>query len=181
MEAQYSHSSRRYHNLSHIHALLRHAETMHAFIAHPQTVEFAIWFHDVIYDTHDRDNERRSARWASKTMHAMRLDSNVVSAVERCILATQKHETDWFDIPDLPLFLDLDLAILGAPEETYREYSMAVRQEYDWVLEPSYRFARRRVLKAFLERPRLFFTPAMADRFEQQARRNMEQELVLLG
>jgi len=181
LEAQYSHSSRHYHNLSHILALLRHAETMHAYIADPQTVEFAIWFHDVIYDTLERDNERRSARWASKMMHGMRLDGALVSAVERCILATQKHEVDWFDIPDLPLFLDLDLAILGASEDIYRKYSAAVRQEYDWVLDASYRFARRRVLKGFLDRPKVFFTPVMADRFENQARRNMEKEFASFG
>jgi predicted metal-dependent HD superfamily phosphohydrolase len=181
IEVQYAHPSRCYHNLSHIHSLLRHADELRPHIAHEQMVELAIWFHDVIYDTNARDNERRSARWARQAMESMRLESGLVSAVEHCILATQKHEMGRFDVPDLPLFLDLDLAILGAPEEIYRQYSHAVRQEYDWVLEPAYRFGRRRVLNGFLQRPRVFFTTVMADRFEGQARRNMEQELIALA
>jgi predicted metal-dependent HD superfamily phosphohydrolase len=71
----------------------------------------------------------------------------------------------------------MDLAILGAPDELYRQYSEAIRAEYNWVPGPLYRFGRGKVLKRFAQRRTLFFTPAMAARFEAQARRNLDREI----
>jgi predicted metal-dependent HD superfamily phosphohydrolase len=173
----YSEPQRAYHNLSHVMALLRHADAERANIHRPDIVEFAIWFHDAIYDTRAHDNEQRSAAWARHAMLGMGIDPHITDAVAQCILATRRHEVSSHEVVDLPLFLDLDLAILGAHEETYRQYSNAIRAEYGWVPGPAYREGRARILKNFLERPVLFFTPALAARYEMQARRNIEWEL----
>jgi predicted metal-dependent HD superfamily phosphohydrolase len=172
----YSEPHRAYHNLSHITALLRHADANRESIVNPGAVGFAIWFHDVIYDTRARDNEERSAAFARDAMQGMGIADSLIAAVERCILATQKHEL-MSGVPDLPLFLDRDLAILGAPDELYRQYSEAIRAEYNWVAGPLYRLGRGKVLKRFAQRRTLFFTPAMAARFEAQARRNLDREI----
>lgn len=173
----YSEPHRAYHNLSHVMALLRHADSERAHIKRPEVVELAIWFHDVIYDTRAHDNELRSATWARHAMQAMQIDPDVIKAVEQCILATQKHEVPSLHVADLPFFLDLDLSILGAPEESYHRYSQVIRAEYDWVPEVEYRTGRSKILMNFAERPSLFFTPEMSDRFEAKARRNIEWEL----
>jgi predicted metal-dependent HD superfamily phosphohydrolase len=174
---RYSEPHRAYHNLSHITALLRHADANREFIDNPAAVEFAIWFHDAIYDTRAKDNEERSAVFARDAMQGMGIDDSVIAPVERCILATQKHELI-SGVPDLPLFLDLDLAILGAPDGLYRQYSEAIRAEYNWVPGPVYRLGRPEVLKRFARRPTLFFTAAMAARFEAQARRNLDRAIL---
>lgn len=173
----YSEPQRAYHNLSHVMALLRHADVERAYIHRPELVELAIWFHDVIYDSRASDNEVRSAAWARHAMQAMHIDPSIIDAVERCILATRAHETGSAPVADLPLFLDLDLAILGAPTEIYHRYSQAVRAEYDWVPAQAYRSGRAEILKRFLERPTLFYTPEMAARFEERARQNIGWEL----
>ena len=173
----YTEPHRAYHNFFHIMALLRHADAERASIRHPEVVELAIWFHDVIYDTHATDNELRSAAWARQAMETMRIEPGLIPPVEQCILATQRHEVISPQVSDLPLFLDLDLAILGAPETAYRRYCRAIRAEYDWVPERAYRAARQKILKALIERPALFHTPAMAARYEEQARHNIEWEL----
>lgn len=173
----YGEPHRAYHNFSHIMALLRHADTERALIHRPEIVDLAIWFHDVIYDTHATDNEQRSAAWARRALHSMRIDTHIIEAVEQCILATQSHVVSSSRVVDLPLFLDMDLAILGAPEDVYRQYSRAIRAEYGWVPERDYRRGRAAVLKNFLERPSLFFTPAMATRYEERARHNLAWEL----
>lgn len=173
----YSEPHRAYHNLSHIMALLRHADNERNHIQRPEIVELAIWFHDVIYDTRAQDNELRSANWARHVLQTMRVDPEVIDGVEQCILATQKHELPASHIADLPLFLDLDLAILGAPEETYRRYSQVIRAEYDWLPDQGYRRGRADVLKRFKERPSLFFTAPMIARYEVRARQNIEWEL----
>ncbi|WP_136415072.1 hypothetical protein [Herbaspirillum sp. ST 5-3] len=173
----YAEPHRAYHNLSHIMALLRHADAERAHMARPEVVELAIWFHDLIYDTRAMDNEQRSASWAHHAMHAMRIDTDLIPPVEQCILATQRHEVPSAQIADLPLFLDIDLSILGSSPEIYHRYSQAIRAEYDWVPPQAYRSARVDILQRFLARPALFFTPSMAARFEAQARQNIAWEL----
>lgn len=173
----YSEPHRAYHNLSHIMELLRHVDAERMHVKHPEIIELAIWFHDVIYDTRSHDNEVCSASWARHAMQTMRIDTDVIRPVEQCILATQRHELPPAYFEDLPLFLDLDLAILGAQEECYRRYSQAIRAEYDWVPEHAYRPGRMEILKRFIARPSLFFTPEMVARLEARARQNIEWEL----
>lgn len=173
----YSEPQRTYHNLSHIMTLLRHAETHRHQINRFEIVEFSIWFHDVIYDTHLKDNERRSAEWARRAMIAMQLDERHIPPVMECIAATERHELTSTRIVDLPLFLDFDLAILGAKEAVYKEYSEVIRAEYSWMPLDEYKAKRGQFLQRFLERPSLFFTTIMADDHEHQARMNVESEL----
>jgi predicted metal-dependent HD superfamily phosphohydrolase len=172
----YSEPHRAYHNLSHIMAMLRHADANRDHISSVATIEFAIWFHDAIYGTPAKNNEERSAACAREAMQRMGIDDALIASVESCIVATAKHEVI-SGVRDLPLFLDIDLAILGAPDPLYRQYSEAIRTEYNWVPGPAYRFGRGEVLKRFAQRTTLFFTPAMAARFEAQARRNLAFEI----
>lgn len=173
----YSEPHRTYHNLSHIMVLLRYAETHRHQISQLEMIEFAIWFHDVIYDTHQKDNERRSAEWARRAMIAMQIDEHHIPPVMECIVATERHEVTSPRIADLPLFLDMDLSILGAKESVYKQYSEVIRAEYSWLPIEEYRVARGQFLQRFLERPSLFFTTAMAADHEHQARINLESEL----
>ncbi|MNR77848.1 hypothetical protein D3C72_85310 [compost metagenome] len=173
----YSEPQRSYHNLSHVEALLRRAEQQRAHIQQMATVEFAIWFHDVIYDTHLKDNERRSAEWARCAMSALQVDEYLIPPVMEFIAATAMHTVTAPELTDLPLFLDMDLAILGADEAVYLAYSQAIRAEYAWVATDDYRHGRGRVIEDFLQRPSLFFTPSMVDTYEARARQNLSAEL----
>lgn len=173
----YAEPHRAYHNLSHIAALLALADAMRLHVRQPEVVGLAIWFHDVIYDTRSKDNEVRSAAFARDAMRAMECHHDLSAAVVQCILATQRHEVLPQTLPDLPLFLDFDLAILGAPDAVYRQYRDAIRKEYGWVPDREYRAGRAMVLQRFCARPRLYFTRLMAERYEGPARHNIELEL----
>lgn len=173
----YAEPHRAYHNLSHVTALLALADDVRTHILQPDAVALAVWFHDVIYDTRAADNEVRSAAFARDAMRAMQVDDALIASVEQCILATQRHEVPSPSHPDLPLFLDLDLAILGAPEDIYRHYTDAIRIEYGWVPDDAYRAGRAAVLQRFQARPHLYFTRLMADRYEERARHNIALEL----
>ena len=72
--------------------------------------------------------------------------------------------------------LDADLAILAADELLYDAYAEAIRREYAWVPEGDYRAGRVRVLERFLARPRIFFTPPMAEA-ETRACDNLAREI----
>ncbi len=177
LRAHYCEPRRAYHNLAHIAALLQLADRERQQLRHPSVVEFAIWFHDLVYDTRAEDNEQRSAQQARLALQSLAVDADSIAAVEQCILATQRHQAPPSAPPDLPLFLDFDLSILGAPAPVYRRYSRAIRAEYAWVPDAGYRKGRASVLRRFAERPALYFTPQMAARFEAAARRNIETEL----
>lgn len=173
----YSDPQRRYHNLDHVEALLRLADQERGHARHPEALEFAIWFHDALYDTRAHDNEQRSAAWARQALEAMSVEAGLVDMVEACIVGTARHELAQNAHPDLALFLDFDLAILAAPDASYDAYSRQIREEYAWVREDEYRAGRAAILQRFADRPALYFTPHLAARFEAQARRNIAREL----
>ena len=78
------------------------------------------------------------------------------------------------------MLLDADLAILGAEPHSYQAYVYGVRAEYYFVDDDQWRIGRGRVLRDFLDRPRLFATEYMHDELEHRARANIEAELAAL-
>ncbi|HKQ78176.1 MAG TPA: hypothetical protein VJ810_31040 [Blastocatellia bacterium] len=139
-------------------------------------VYFAVWFHDVIYDTKRSDNEEKSAEFAAEALASLGVPEQTTAIVQEMILATKSHSganLSW----DTKAFLDLDTSILGAPEEIYKEYRSAIRKEYSWVPDIVYRKGRTKILKDFLERERIYYTEEIRARYELQARHNIEEEV----
>lgn len=143
-------------------------------------IRFAIWFHDVVYDTKKNDNEEESAGLAAEMLHKLQVNMETIECVRDIILATKDHNGQNLSY-DAKLFLDMDLAILGASEEVYTEYSKAIRGEYSWASESMYRSGRKKVLRNFIERERIYFDDEMKARYEEQARKNISRELNSLG
>ncbi|MBO1437450.1 hypothetical protein [Meiothermus sp. CFH 77666] len=160
---------RYYHNLAHLDTLLQ------LLPAKPH-LEFAVWFHDAVYDPTRADNEAQSAGLAQESLERLGAEPLLIQKVMRIILATQNHQAD---DPDTALFLDADLSILGAEPKTYRAYARAIRQEYAWVPEALFRERRAQVLQKFLSRERIYQTEAFAH-LEPPARENLAQELETL-
>lgn len=172
---------RRYHDLSHVTALLTQAERWHEHLHDAHVVHLAIWFHDAVYDPQRRDNEERSADMARCALLAMQVDETLIPPVTACIAATAGHRVTTDEVADMPLFLDLDLAILGSDPADYARYSAAIRAEYDWVEEAQYRAVRSKVLQSFLARPTLYFNEALQQAYEARARDNLRAELQALS
>ncbi|WP_373545502.1 hypothetical protein [Chamaesiphon sp.] len=91
-------------------------------------------------------------------------------------MATQGHQIDPDD-PDLCIFLDADLAILGADPAQYQAYMRSIRCEYSWVSDAAYKVGRTQVLESFLQRDRLYYTDLLSDELESIARFNIKQEI----
>ena len=81
---------------------------------------------------------------------------------------------------DFSYFLDADLAILGADWKKYETYYKAIRQEYRQIPNILYRRGRKKVLQHLLQKAPLYETTEFFDRFENQARANLRQELKVL-
>jgi dephospho-CoA kinase len=177
--AAYDTAGRSYHNREHVEELIELARRYwDGGFTSPQFFHLylAILFHDFVYDPRSATNEADSARVArEETKPLPGVDPELL---ERLILVTRTHEAS----TELEQFLvDLDLAILGADPDRYREYAQAIRQEYAHVPEDAYRTGRSAVLQRFLDRPRIYGTPRLHHRCEAQARENLRWELEQLG
>src|SRR5262249_33556246 len=109
----YSARGRAYHTLSHIQSLLSMSEPLKGKFQNYEAVCFAIWFHDVIYNTKKSDNEEKSADFAAQALTSLGVSEQTIMIVREMVLATKHHRgvnLSW----DTKAFLDLDTAILGA-------------------------------------------------------------------
>lgn len=176
LREKYSEKSRYYHNLSHVNALLNLFESLAGKIQDRNALKFAIWFHDVIYDTKRNDNEEESARLASEMLKRLQVNQETIENVLKMILATKTH-TGRNLSDDAKLFLDMDLSILGTSDEIYKEYSKAIREEYSRVSESMYRSGRKTILMSFLQREKIYLTNEMEVRYEEKARENINNEI----
>jgi predicted metal-dependent HD superfamily phosphohydrolase len=174
ISARYSEPRRHYHTLAHIAACLSELERLALTHDLRERIGLAIWFHDVIYDPLAQDNEMRSAEFFQKKAIAAGMSPTLISGVSSMIKATRRHEA-----PPGPnayatrLFVDIDLAILGASPARFRVYDEAIRREFSGVPDAVYRARRKCVLRQFLDRQSLFCTPEFRERYERQARENL--------
>jgi pantetheine-phosphate adenylyltransferase len=178
--APYFDERRAYHNWQHICDVLGELEGIRQFLNDPTAVETAIWFHDVVYDSHASDNEQRSADAATAVLNRLGLPESFSRRVSDLILAT-KHDAVPTD-SDARYLIDMDLAILGRPVEEYDTYEAGIRTEYAWVPEVLFAEKRAEVLRGFVDRPQVYATEVFRERYEQTARANLNRAIkALLG
>lgn len=141
----------------------------------PLLLELAIWFHDCVYNPKASDNEQRSAEVCRTLLSPFPLNSVQADFVTRIILAT-KHAAPAV-MPDERLMVDLDLAILGAPQDRYDAYAAAIRTEYAHMNDAAFKSGRTHILKGFLARPAIFMTDTFLQKYEAFARDNLRREI----
>ncbi len=178
--AAYSAPERHYHNLQHLAEMFRVADRLSSQVEEPPALHLAIWFHDAVYDSRAKDNERRSGELAVDLLGPIGVPASAIERIVQMIWATQLGDEQPAAARDTRVLLDADLAILGATEARYARYAQEVRQEYAWVPEVDYRAGRAAVLEHFLARPRIYLTDVLFDEGEQHARENLRAELATL-
>jgi predicted metal-dependent HD superfamily phosphohydrolase len=150
------------------------------YFQRPGPVLWALYWHDAIYDPRASDNEEQSAQLLEKEAAGL-LSPYDVTFAARLIRATATHTIpdglSTADAEDLALFLDLDLSILGAPEDVYDRYEQAIRAEYAFVDEDRFRAGRSAILKGFLDRERLYFTDIAHADWDAAARANLTRAI----
>ncbi|MDX1631368.1 MAG: N-methyl-D-aspartate receptor NMDAR2C subunit [Thermoanaerobaculia bacterium] len=174
---RYTESHRHYHDRRHLVDCLQKSATCREIQRRPTEVDLALCYHDAIYDPGRGDNEERSAALAAGVLEPL-LSRKRVERIRASILDT-RHEGEPA-AADGAVVVDVDLSILGADPERYEDYRRAIREEYSWVPESSYRRRRSRLLRSFLDRSRIFATPLFQERLESRARENLARELAFL-
>ncbi|PHI19057.1 hypothetical protein CEQ90_14880 [Lewinellaceae bacterium SD302] len=174
----YSTKGRHYHNLAHLEKMFSELDRYPDGLADKQSLSLAIFYHDLVYNPLRKDNEAASARRASELLSTTNIATLLVQQIETQILATKDHRipsgnTD----PDLPVLLDIDLAILGSSEMEYNEYRRNVRKEYRFYPDFLYYPARRKAMRTFLEREHIYHTDCFRDLYGVKARENIKREI----
>lgn len=184
----YASPPRAYHHFGHVIETLAHFRSVAdgpGWQA-PETVRFALLYHDAVYVPGRKDNEVRSADLARDHLRRWPPVAGVdIDRVAALILLTARHgglcSGDFPDSPegeDTRRFLDCDMAILGAAPEAFAAYDRAIAEEYRAVPRWLYRRKRRAFFRRLLDTDRVFLSDFFRDRFEAQARRNLEAMLV---
>src|SRR5688500_10485805 len=89
---KYSGSGRHYHNWQHIQTLLNVSEKYAEQLVDKGVVEFAIFYHDAIYNVLRKDNEQRSAAMATDRLPKLGVPAGTIELVRIFIEATQTHQ-----------------------------------------------------------------------------------------
>ena len=173
----YSAKTRHYHTLTHLDDMLKHLAPLRDAFRNWPTIIFALCYHDVVYNALRTNNEEKSASLAADRLKRLRVPDEYVTACQRLILATKKHEAADYETN---LFTDADLSILGSDTATYKQYLKNIRKEYAIFPDIVYNPGRKKVLLHFLNMDRIFKTKEFYGQFEIQARKNLESELQML-
>lgn len=177
--ARHGEPQRHYHGASHLTALFdlltKHAPN----VGSGSPNRLAVWWHDAIYNPTAKDNEEQSAVLARDHLEKLGAPSDLIEDVAAIIIATKNH---WVgpSLGEHDLFLDADIAILGAPPAIYDGYTTAVRKEYAWASDEAFSAGRSAFLTNALTWPRLFRTDTFEAAYALQARANMKRELASL-
>ncbi|MFA6057906.1 MAG: hypothetical protein WC756_06895 [Taibaiella sp.] len=167
--------SRRYHNLTHLENLIQELEPCKMLIQDFDVVLYSVFYHDIVYDVLNRDNEERSAAMAEEALSLLGIEKYRVAKCAQQILATKSHA--FHNDNDTNLFTDADLSTLGKDEKIYKLYSEQVRQEYAVYMDEVYYPGRAKVLQHFLAMPRIYKTDFFHNLYEEPARKNVMHEL----
>jgi len=173
--AAYSESHRYYHTFGHIKHCLSELDEVKGLMGSSDEVEYAIWLHDMVYDTHASDNEEKSARIAKEILSESSCPEIKVRKIQQLILITTHQQQP--ETPDAHFMVDIDLTILGQPPEIFDIYERNIRAEYSWVSAEDYKIGRSKVLQSFLNRPSIYNTNWFKKLYEHQARENILKAL----
>ena len=178
----YESGGRFYHTLEHIYELLMLSDTFRNNLKDKDIVDFAIFYHDIVYSPTRNDNEQRSADLALKRLSQLQFSEAKIPVVVQYIHATKNHELSRAQKShDIAWFLDFDMSILGTDPATYRRYTENVRLEYRIYPDLLYNRGRKKFLQQTFRSHAIFHTPEFRTSFESQARVNMKEELERLA
>ncbi|GFY54236.1 uncharacterized protein TNIN_126881 [Trichonephila inaurata madagascariensis] len=199
LKSSYTRPHRKYHTFFHVKRMLTHMDSLINEIQNKDAVSYAIFFHDVAYDPRSQENEDRSVEIFNEfcTESELSKDSplkiavkreffsneELVAKVKELILALKAHCTDehkkegLFGKDDLHYFLDFDMSVLGSDPAEYKKYTQQIKEEYYFMPKSKYNIVRSKILEHFLQIPNIYATQEFQEKYEKQARSNIQSEI----
>ncbi|XP_016844342.1 uncharacterized protein LOC100123970 [Nasonia vitripennis] len=189
LQEVYSEEKRTYHNLDSLRQKLQHYHDVKDSLKNPKAVLLALLFQNFEYDPKALDGENKNLEHFTSFAEEAGIpgDSELMTETQALLRAASTHSTEAHKVggafggEDAHYLLDLDMAVLGAETEKYAEYRDKIRGEYSFLSEPMYTALRLKVLQNFLQIPNIFATKEFREKFEEQARTNIQSEIELLS
>ena len=175
LQQRYEEPHRHYHNLDHIVHCLNELEKAQHLAKQPDIVQLALWFHDCVYEPGSPENEKNSAAVARAFGENAGLDPLDRLRAYELIITTQYVVHPGTD--DARLIWDVDLSSLGLPWEEFAQNSRNIREEFKHVPDELFYAGRKALLSKFLKWPSIYCTEFFRERYEAQARANLEQTI----
>lgn len=176
---KYEEPHRYYRNLDHLYRLFKLFEQVKDLVKYPNSLALAIFFHDVIYQPKNSDNELQSAEFLKQELSEIGIAPEIINQAYELILRTKDHQTE--NVPDANILLTLDLAILASPDyKTYENYALNIRREFQHVPLAEYQEKRAAVLENFARRPIILPNPELIGLTNGMAKANLEDEITSL-
>jgi len=172
---KYSEPKRHYHTTIHLENLITDLKEVQGQITDRDSMLFAVYYHDIIYKASSNSNEEDSAKIAEERLGEIGYPADKIAKCTKMILATKLHKHS--EDADTNLLTDADLSILGKSPDEYLKYAEKVRKEYVIYPDFVYKPGRKKVLNHFLEMEKIYKTDYFFNRYETQARINLQSEL----
>jgi predicted metal-dependent HD superfamily phosphohydrolase len=173
LRSRYDAPYRRFHNMGHIQDCLRNCDEVASLLVDRDAVEFALWFHDAVYDVGASTNELRSADlFLTVTAGAPFLFRHRVCDH---ILATRHCSTVQGN--DRRFIVDIDLSGFGAPWDEFMRNGALLREESADVPDARYHCGQVAFLSRLQQRRFFFATEYFRTRFESTAQENLRRVL----
>lgn len=171
----YSAPTRQYHTFEHLTYVYRQLEQCPQKAANREAIQFALFYHDLVYEIPNTENEERSAEIAAQRMKGLGIAQESIDLCVSHILATKTHKKS--GNPDTDLFCDADIAVLGEPPEIYTAYCKKVHAEFKDTPPADFARGRIRELEKLLDMEPMYKTLHFRQKYEVSARRNLMEEI----
>jgi len=178
IEKAYSAKARHYHTLDHVAFILSRLEERKP-LKYIDELAFATFYHDIVYYVLHSNNEKKSAERAEKRLRRFDFSPESLELIQRAIRSTKGHQKQ--EEEEVNLFLDLDICILGADDDRYDRYTERVRYEYAIIPDAIFNNGRKKVLRYFLGKKKIYHTQSCQEMWEAKARANLSRELEMLN
>ncbi len=170
----YSHPTRHYHGLPHIHACLEHFDIVREHLDNPDAVEMALWFHDVVYDPCRTDNERKSAELFE--IHTGNgIESTFVGQVTNLIMMTVYPSNPLS--ADEKFMVDIDLSSFALPWNDFIRLGRLVRDEFGHLTDREFEQGELEFFRMLSNREYFFYTEFFRSRYENTAQSNLDRKI----
>ena len=168
----YTSKDRHYHNLEHIRSIFKALDGIELSDA----LEFAIFYHDIIYDVESNKNEELSALFCKNALRKLDVSNDIISKAIKIILDTKRHIPS---INDSKYMIDADIFYFSFEKDKYLETTKLIRQEYKIYDDKTYTKGRVEFLKSLLSKEVIYYTKEFR-KYEKKARENMKFEIEYL-
>lgn len=167
---RYQEPHRAFHTVNHLQYIFNELHTVEC----TDSMNFSVWYHDIIYKPGSNKNKKNSAIYATAALNHLSVPKNIQHNVKIMIEATQLHHSE---DNQTQLFLDADMAILGSSSAQYSQYLKALKREFNSIPKVLYNRGRKRFIMQTLSAEKIFNSDYFGQRYEQQARENLTNEM----